>query len=87
MAISWKFNIHQLGKANNYNISAKVTDDTKPIDSQTETVALQGKFETPEEKTKVYGWLKEQYKRKVAATNAKVDLETKAKVEIEKLGG
>lgn len=85
MAISWKYSISQIGKANNYNVSATVTDDTKPADSQTESVSLQGKFETVEEKAKVYGWLKEQYKTKIAETDAKIALELEAKVETEKL--
>ena len=85
MAISWKYNISQIGKANNYNVSAEVTDDAKPAESQTETVSLQGKFETPEEKAKVYGWLKDQYAKKIVATDTKVLLETVAKTETEKL--
>jgi hypothetical protein len=79
MAIIWKFNINQVGNGNNYNISATVTDDTKPVDFQEESVSLQGKFETPEEKAKVYGWLKDQYEEKVAKTEAKAALELKAK--------
>lgn len=85
MAISWKFNISPIGKANNYNVSAEVTDDTKPVVSQIETVSIQGKFETPEEKAKVYGWLKEQYAEKVVKTDAKVALESEAKSDTEAL--
>lgn len=85
MAISWKFNISQVGKGNNYNVSADVTDDAKSMDSQTESVSLQGKFETPEEKAKVYGWLKDQYEKKVIVTDAKATLESDAKEATEAL--
>jgi hypothetical protein len=85
MAISWKFNISEIGNSGNYNISAVVTDDTKPVDYQKETVSVQGKYDTPERKAAVHATLKAEYLKKASATDAKVALELSAKTETEKL--
>ena len=85
MAISWKYRISRVKAGNNYNISADVTDDTKPEDSQTENVSIKGKYETDEEKAKIHRWLKEQYEEKIIATDAKVALAAEAKIATEAL--
>jgi len=84
MAISWKFSISEIGNSGSYNISAVVTDDSKILEYQTESVSVQGKFDTPERKAAVYKLLKEIYVKKVADTTAKEALELSAKKEVEK---
>ena len=85
MAISWKFSISQIGSSTSYNISATVTDDAKPIDYQTETVSVQGKYDTKEHKDAIHALLKTEYLKKVSATDTKADLELTAKTATEKL--
>lgn len=89
MAISWKFSINEIGKAvdvkgsGNYNISATVTDDTKPEGYQEETVSAQGKYDTPERKDALHAALKAEYLKKAAATAVKAELELSAKTAVE----
>jgi len=84
MAISWKFSISEIGNSGSHNVSAVVTDDSKVLEYQKETVSVQGKYDTPEHKEAIYKTLKEQYAKKAAATDAKAVLELSAKTDVEK---
>jgi len=84
MAISWKFRISEVGQSGNYNISAEVTDDTKPVDHQTETVSIQGRLDSTQQKKANFTALKEQYLAKVAAVDVIAALEAEAKTFVEK---
>lgn len=84
MAISWKFNISEIGNSGNYNISATVTDDSKLEAYQEESVSIQGRMDNQEQKEKNFNTLKEQYLQKVSKTTAKAALEAEAKDYVEK---
>ena len=84
MAISWKFSISEVGQSGNFSISAEVTDDTKVVDHQTETVAIQGRMDNQQQKEANFNALKQQYADKVAKVDVISALEAEAKAFVEK---
>jgi len=84
MAISWKFNISEIGSSGNYNISADVTDDTKVVGHQTESVSIQGRLDNQAQKEANFTALKEQYVNRVVKVDALAALEVEAKAFVEK---
>lgn len=85
MAISWKVSISEIGGGfGNYSISAEVTDDTKPVDHQTETVSVQGRMDNQQQKEANFDSLKAQYLAKVSKADTVSVLETEAKTYLEK---
>jgi len=84
MAISWKFSISEVGQSGNFSISAEVTDDTKVVDHQTETVSIQGRMDNQQQKEANFNALKQQYADKVAKVDVISALEAEAKAFVEK---
>lgn len=86
MAITWNVKINELGSGSgNYSVAAEVTDDTKPVDHQTETVSVSScKFSTVAQKNAVYAELKSQYQTKIDKTAVISALESDAKTALEK---
>ena len=85
MAITWSVTVSELGaNSGNYNVSAQVTDDTKPVGRQTETVSVQGRMDTQAQKDAIYATLKQQYTALVAKSTALATLEAAAKTALEK---
>lgn len=87
MAVTYNLNVSRLGSSDSFSVGAIITDDTKPIGHQTESVAIFGKLDTPERKQQVINELKRQYeaeKQKViddAATIGTLGDEIKTAVE------
>jgi len=85
MAITWNVTISEIGQnSGNYNVSAQVIDDTKPIDRQTESVSVQGRMDNQTQKEGLFDALKQLYQSKVSVTTSNVALETEAKAYLEK---
>lgn len=85
MAISWKVSVSEQGNnSGNYSVSAKVTDDTKPIDHQNESVSVVGRMDTEEQKKGLLDALKQQYQLKVIKVDALALIESESKTYLEK---
>ena len=84
MAITWNVSVSKIGHSGSYNVSATVTDDTKPLAHQTQSMSVQGKMDTPEQKAGIYAALKAEYLKRVAEVDALAILESEAKTALEK---
>lgn len=86
MAITYTLNVNRLGMSDSFSISATITDDTKPVGHQTESVSvLGGRFDTPENKQHVWDTIQAEYLRKIVESKFVSALETEGKSYLETL--
>ncbi len=85
MAITYNLNVNRLGASDSFSIGATITDDTKPVGHQTETVAIWGKLDTPERQQAVWDAINIQYLIKLAESEAMSILELEGKNYLETL--
>jgi len=85
MAITYNLSVSRLGSSSSFTISATITDDTKPVGHQTESVSIAGKLGTPEQKQAIWEGIQAEYLRKIAESEIVSVLESDGKNYLETL--
>lgn len=84
MAISWDVSIKEKDNSGNFNMSAIVTDDSKPIKYQVEPASITGRMDNQAQKEGLFDALKQNYLDKVGDTIDMATIEIEAKTYLEK---